>query len=261
MLALVGAVVAGVLTTLAPCVLPLLPVIVGGSVAAPTTNAGAVPTGGASVRTAPRLAASTRRALTVTASLGLSVVAFTLLLRASTALLGIEPMVWNALSGGILVLLGLVMAFPRLWEQVSARLDLQGRSTQRLAAARGVDGTTGAVLTGAALGPVFTSCSPLYAYLVVTVVPAEPARGIARLLAYVVGLCGTLLVVALAGARVIRRLGWAADSRSAWRRGLGVVFVLVGVAVLFGLDRDLQAWVIEHSPIRPWELDRGFIPE
>ena len=32
MIALIGALVAGVLTTLAPCVLPLLPVIVGGSI-------------------------------------------------------------------------------------------------------------------------------------------------------------------------------------------------------------------------------------
>ena len=31
MLALLGAFIAGVLTTLAPCVLPMLPVIVGGS--------------------------------------------------------------------------------------------------------------------------------------------------------------------------------------------------------------------------------------
>ena len=117
------------------------------------------------------------------------------------------------------------------------------------------------MLTGAALGPVFTSCSPLYAYVVVTVLPAEPARGLALLSAYVVGLCGTLLVVALAGQRVVRRLGWAADAHSRLRRGLGVVFVLVGIAVVLGWDRDLQAWLVEHSPVRPWELDSGFIPE
>ena len=30
----------------------------------------------------------------------------------------------------------------------------------------------GEILTGAALGPVFTSCSPLYGYVIVTVLPA-----------------------------------------------------------------------------------------
>ncbi len=246
MLALLGALVAGVLTTLAPCVLPLLPVIVGGSL--------------------QDVHAETRRlraprAVVVTASLGLSVAVFTLMLRASTALLGVPPQVWGAVSGVVLVLLGLVMALPDVWERIASRLDLQGRSTRRLGAARATEGTTGALLTGAALGPVFTSCSPLYAYVVVTVLPAQPARGLALLSAYVVGLCGTLLVVALAGQRVVRRLGWAADANSRLRRGLGVVFVLVGMAVMLGWDRDLQAWLIDHSPVRPWELDSGFIPE
>lgn len=245
MLALVGAFVAGVLTTLAPCVLPLLPVVVGGSV----------------IDRAQARPSPLRRALVVTVALGASVVVFTLALRSSTALLGVPSAAWSWLSGGLLVLLGVGMAFPAVWEAVSARLDLQGRSARGLGAATRTGGTAGAVLTGAALGPVFTSCSPLYAYVVVTVIPAEPARGLLLLAAYVVGLCGTLLLVALAGQRVVRRLGWAADAHSRLRRGLGGLFLLVGVAVLFGWDRDLQAWVIEHSPIRPWELDSGFIPD
>ena len=138
---------------------------------------------------------------------------------------------------------------------------MQERSTTRLARARRRGGTSGALLTGAALGPVFSSCSPLYAYVVVTVLPARFGYGLVLLLAYTVGLCATLLVVALAGQRLITRLGWAADSHSLFRRILGVVFILVGVAVLFGWDRDLQTWVIENSPIAPWDLDRGFIPE
>ena len=70
MLLLLGALVAGVLTTLAPCVLPLLPVIVGGSLDESSKRA-------------------RRRAYVITASLGASVVVFTLALKASTALIGI----------------------------------------------------------------------------------------------------------------------------------------------------------------------------
>jgi cytochrome c biogenesis protein CcdA len=273
LLALAGALVAGVLTTLAPCVLPLLPAVVGGSVAGGATSAGeqarratGVAQGGVAVGTAVAAPPVTRhpglrRALVVTASLGLSVIAFTLLLRATTALIGVPPQVWSYVSGGILVLLGLFMALPDAWEAVSGRLGLQQRAARRLAAARGTEGLGGAALTGAALGPVFTSCSPLYAYVVVTVLPAEPARGLAQLVAYVVGLCGTLLLVALAGQRVVRRLGWAVDSHGTFRRVLGLVFVVVGLGVALGLDRALQTWVIENSPIRPWELDSGFIPQ
>lgn len=242
MLLLLGALVAGILTTLAPCVLPLLPVIVGGSLDQSSKR-------------------SRRRAYLITASLGTSVVLFTLALKASTALIGIPTSVWQWISGSILIVLGLFSAFPSLWENVSMRLSLQQRSAERLAAARQREGAAGAVLTGAALGPVFTSCSPLYGYVIVTVLPASFGQGIALLIAYVIGLCGTLLAIALIGQRFIGAARWAADPHGWFRRGLGWIFIVIGIAVIAGWDKDLQTWVIENSPIRPWELDSEFIPQ
>lgn len=242
MLLLLGTLVAGVLTTLAPCVLPLLPVIVGGSLDQSGKR-------------------SRRRAYLITASLGASVVLFTLVLKASTALIGIPTSVWQWVSGTILITLGLFSAFPSLWEHVSMRLSLQRRSAERLAAARQREGSVGAILTGAALGPVFTSCSPLYGYVIVTVLPASFGQGIALLIAYVIGLCGTLLVIALLGQRAIGAARWAADPHGWFRRGLGWIFIVVGIVIIAGWDKDLQTWVIENSPIRPWELDAEFIPQ
>ena len=242
MLLLLGALVAGVLTTLAPCVLPLLPVIVGGSLDESSKR-------------------SRRRAYVITGSLGASVVVFTLVLKASTALIGIPTSVWQWMSGSILIALGLFSAFPSLWEHISMRLSLQRRSAERLAAARQREGIVGGILTGAALGPVFTSCSPLYGYVIVTVLPASFGQGIALLAAYVIGLCGTLLVIALLGQRAIGAARWAADPNGWFRRGLGWVFIAVGIVIIAGWDKDLQTWVIENSPIRPWELDAEFIPQ
>jgi cytochrome c biogenesis protein CcdA len=274
-LELIGALVAGMLTTLAPCVLPLLPVIVGGSMAGALTEAapvsvGATPgrgTGPAGTQAlppappvSPRRSAAVTRALVITASLGVSIVVFTLLLKVSTTLLGVPTEVWQWLSGGLLVGLGLVGLFPSVWERVSARLNLQGRSTTRLGAARDRDGLLGLVLTGAALGPVFTSCSPLYGYVIVTVLPAEPARGMVLLLGYAVGLCATLLVIALAGQRVVRRLGWAADPHGWFRRGLGIVFIVVGLLVATGAMRTIETWIVVNAPVAPWNLDARFVP-
>ena len=230
MVAVVGALLAGVLTTLAPCVLPLLPVIVGGSL-----------TGGR------------RRAVLVTVALGASVTVFTLALKATTALIGVPPLLWRSLSGALLVLLGLAGLFPTLWEHLAARLSLQARTTTALASSRRREGTLGALATGAALGPVFSSCSPLYGYVVITVLPARFGYGLVLLAAYVLGLCATLLAIALAGRRLVRRLGWAADAGSPLRRILGLVFIVVGVVVLAGWDRAAQTWILDHSPIAPWE--------
>ncbi|MCE0486917.1 cytochrome c biogenesis CcdA family protein [Ornithinimicrobium sediminis] len=244
MLTVLGALVAGVLTTLAPCVLPLLPVIVGGSVAPEADRA-----------------TQTRRAMVIAASLGLSVALFTLALKGTTALIGVPPQAWQWLSGGILVALGLAGVFPGLWDRVAVALRLSSRTHAGLRGARSHDGVSGQVLTGAALGPVFSSCSPLYAYVVVTVLPADLGFGLVLLAAYCLGLSATLLVIALAGQRAVGRLGWAAQADGWFRRSLGVVFLAVGLVVLLGWDREVQAWVLEHSPVAPWELDSGFIPQ
>jgi cytochrome c-type biogenesis protein len=236
LLALVGALLAGALTTLAPCALSLLPVIVGGSV-----------TGAAD-------GAAVRRAMLVTGSLGVSVFVFTLALKATTALIDVPPSVWRWVSGGLLIALGVVAIVPELWDRVSVSTGLSSRSARGLSAANQRGGAVGAVLTGAALGPVFTSCSPLFAYVVVTVLPAEPARGLALLTAYVVGLVVVLFAIALAGQRLVSRLRWAADPHSAFRRGLGVLFVVMGVLIATGLMQDVETWVLEHSPLAPWEI-------
>lgn len=235
-LALFGAVLAGALTTLAPCALSLLPVVVGGSM-----------TGAADSHAA-------RRAVIVTASLGVSVFVFTLALRATTALIGVPPGVWRWSSGGLLVLLGLAAVFPEVWDRVSAATGFSRGSARGLSAAHRREGVLGAVLTGVALGPVFTSCSPLFGYVVVTVLPAEPARGLALLSAYVLGLAGALLPLALLGQRAVRRLRWAADPHSWLRRSLGVLFVVIGLLVATGLMQGVETWILEHSPVAPWQI-------
>lgn len=309
MLVILGAMLAGVLTTLAPCVLPMLPVIVGSSIvgtggkggagggsgggkggagrggtggsnggpggAAVAGASGGGTVAGMSVGTetgtrevtedvvdlAAERKLARRRAYVITASLGASLAIFTLLLKATTAFIDIPAEVWAGIAGGILIVLGLTGLFPAAWDKVSATLSLQSRSTGRLAAARQRDGITGQVLTGAALGPVFSSCSPLYGYVIVTVLPADFWYGMVLLAAYLVGLCGTLLAISLAGQRLVRNLRWLADPHGWFRRVLGGAFVLVGIAIITGFDKTIQTWVLENSPIAPWNLDSGFIPQ
>ncbi len=236
LVALLGALLAGALTTLAPCSLSLLPVVVGGSLQGATDQD------------------ARRRAVVIAAALGASVFVFTLALKATTALITVPTQVWRGLSGTLLVLLGLAALFPDAWDQISVRAGLSSRSATGLHSASRRSGWIGAVLTGAALGPVFTSCSPLFAYVIVTVLPSDLGRGLVLLTAYVIGLVAVLLVVALLGQRAVRRLRWAADVHAPWRRALGLVFIVLGVLIATGALQVLEAWIITVSPIRPWEL-------
>lgn len=234
LIALVGALVAGALTTLAPCSLTLLPVVLGGSLQGADSQH------------------PTRRAMTIVAALAASVVAFTLMLRATTALLAVPDAAWRWLSGGLLVLLGAASLWPGLWDRVAIGSGLNAASARGLARARGRSGLVGAALTGAALGPVFTSCSPLYAYVVVTVLPAEFGRGMALLLAYVVGLAAVLLLIALLGQRALRRLRWALDPESVARRVIGALFIVLGVLIITGLMRSIETWILDHVWLDAW---------
>lgn len=227
--------VAGVLTVAAPCVLPLLPIIVGGSIVAD----------GADSRRA-RL-----RPYVIAASLAVSVVIFTLALKATTALLGVPPQAWQIVSGVIVILLGINLLLPQLWERASERLRLGDRSNRALDASVNRQSLGGDVLTGAALGPVFSSCSPTYALIVATVLPVSFAEGTLYVVLYALGLAIPLLLIGLAGRGVARRLGWLADPRGWFRRTMGVVFIVVGVVVIVGADKALQTLILDLGWYQP----------
>ena len=146
--------VAGILTILAPCVLPILPVVIGGSVADSSRRAWLRP-------------------LVIVLSLALSIFVFTLLLKASTALLGVPQYAWQFVSGIIVIGLGLTYVFPRAWDILSLKSGAALTSQQALSDAGKRSGLLGAIMTGAALGPVFTSCSPTYLFIVAAVLPVH----------------------------------------------------------------------------------------
>ena len=230
--------VAGILTVAAPCILPLLPVIVGGAVVGPGKTK------------------STIRPLVITGSLVVSVVIFSLLLKASTAFLGVPQVVWQIISGGLVLLLGINFLWPQLYEQVSARSGFFTKTNVALGSASKHHGLLGAVLIGAALGPVFSSCSPTYALIVATILPASFMQGLLYLLAYALGLGVSLLLVTFIGQALISKLRWLSNPKGWFRRIIGILFVIVGIAVLFGLDKALQAFVLEqgwYDPISSFE--------
>lgn len=238
---LVSSLLAGALTILAPCILPLLPVIVGGSAL-----------GGESSKKASR-----KRAFVVTLSLVVSVVVFSLLLKGTTALLGVPPIVWTFISGGIVVVLGVLFAFPSLWEKLMIATNLQALSTQALGASQDKSGLGRDILMGAALGPVFNSCSPTYGLIVAVLLPASFASGLVYLMAYALGLGVALFIVSLLGQTAIRRLLKISSSEGMFKRVIGILFIIVGVAIIFGWDRQLQTFIIDqgwYAPISSLEM-------
>lgn len=218
--------VAGVLTVLAPCVLPLLPVVVGGSVAGER---------------------NWRKAYVISVSLGLSVFLFTFLLKVTTAFIDVPQGFWELVSGGILVLFGVAMLFPWLWDGLGIVNKMNLASNRALGEGYRKQSFWGDVLMGAALGPVFSSCSPTYFVILATVLPASYLVGTLDLIAYCIGLSGFLLLIALLGQRLVDKLGIAIDPSGWFRKSIGVLFLLVGLAVLTGTMAKLEAWMLANG--------------
>jgi cytochrome c biogenesis protein CcdA/thiol-disulfide isomerase/thioredoxin len=214
---------AGILTVLAPCILPLLPVIIGGSA-----------TGG-----------SNKRAYTIIGSLIVSIVVFTLLVKVSSVFLSVSPEFWKIFSGGILILLSVSYIFPSVWQKVPYLGRLSVSSNKALGKGFQKNTFWGDVLAGAALGPVFSTCSPTYFVILATVLPASFLLGVVYLSAYAVGLGVVLLLISLLGQRFADKLGALSNPDGKFKKTIGALFLIVGLSIIFGLDKKLSTKLLD----------------
>lgn len=237
MLLLLITFIAGILTILAPCVLPLLPIIIGGSLGGDDTH-----------RSRPYIIAG---------SLAISIIGFTLLLKFSTALINVSPSILTDASGGLIIALGVVSVFPELWEKIIIAANWQAASQRFLSRSEhNTNPYLGPVLIGLALGPVFSSCSPTYAFILASVLPRNFVSGLIYLITYSLALVLTLLVVSLAGRRVIARTQWVVDTHSPFRRVIGVLFIVVGAVIISGHQVQVETAIANHLPFDETRIER-----
>ncbi len=220
-------VLAGILTVLAPCILPFLPIIIGSS-----ENEGRH---------------ISRRALVVIGSLSVSVVVFTLLLKATTLLIAIPQTFWNIFSGAIILLVGLAIVFPTLWARIPFLYKISSLGNKAIGAGYQKKNYVGDALIGLALGPVFSTCSPTYLFIIATILPAGFLVGFVYLLAFTLGLAISLLLVAYFGGQLVGKITSRMAAANRVKQIFGLLIVLVGIAVLTGYDKKLEAWILDSG--------------
>ena len=221
-------VAAGALTTLSPCVFPLLPVIVGGAV-------------------------QRHRAAPVAMGLGMAIT-FTLiglLVGGLGGALSLAPDDVRRVGAWLLVAFGLVMLAPPLERRFSNLMTPLASSAN--AATTRVDGgaLVGAFALGGLLGLVWSPCAgPLLGSTLALVATAGgAARG-----ALLLGLFGLGAALPLVGAAYASRAGfgrvrtWVLAHASSAKRAMGGLLLLVGVLILAGGDHAIEAWVNDRLP-------------
>jgi len=219
---------AGALSTLSPCVVPLLPILVASALAEHRLGLWALAAGLALSFTAVGL---------FVATVGVSI--------------GIDSGVLRPLAGVLLIAFGGVMAWPAAERAFAAATARIGEGGGDALARVGGRGWGGQLAVGALLGIVWTPCvgPTLGAASTLAAQGRELAAVAALMLAFGLGAATPLVVVGLLAQRV------GAATRGRWLRvaararcALGMALVVVGIVIVLGLDKPLETWLVERSP-------------
>jgi cytochrome c biogenesis protein CcdA/thiol-disulfide isomerase/thioredoxin len=223
---------AGLVTALSPCVLPVLP----GILAASSLAAGSAVVGGAGqvpgvAAVAPAPPVSRRRPYLIVAGLLTSFTLVTLLGATLLPVLGVPGDVLRGIALAALIGVGLGLLVPGIGHQLE-------RAFARFPSRGPVRGGS-AFVFGLTLGVVFVPCAgPVLAAITVLAASEGLSAGLLVLtLAFAAGLAIPLLLVARLGVGAGRRL---AARMPAVRRVAGAVFVVTGLALALGLADAAQ---------------------
>lgn len=214
------ALLAGVLTIASPCVLPLLPVVLGSS-----------------------LEQSGRwRPLSIVVGF---VLAFAGLGIALSLLSASAAMAQQAVRTGSVLLLGL-FGLSRIWPGPYDWLMVRiGGPLQRMAGTGTGAGHAGGFVLGLSLGAVWTPCAgPVLASVLVLAARAQDLGQSSLLLAlYAIGAGVPMLAIAYGGQFAARRVRSIARHAVRLQRAFGVLLVLTAAAIHFQYDVQAYAWI------------------
>jgi cytochrome c biogenesis protein CcdA len=224
------ALLAGALTIASPCILPILPIVLGTAV---------TKTGGTS-----RI-----RPLFIVSGFILSFAALGMLLASvsQSAVVAHETVRLAALV--MLGLSGMAMLWRRPYDWVMARLR---EPLDRIGSGAGnaSSGHLGGFVLGMSLGAVWTPCAgPVLASILVLIVKAQDVGWSALLLTlYAIGAGIPMLAIAYGGQFMTTRVRLVARHAHRLQHVFGVLIVLTAVAIYFHYDVLIYAWLSKFLP-------------
>jgi cytochrome c biogenesis protein CcdA len=219
---------AGALSTLSPCVLPLLPIVVIGAIDQHPLGPVALATGLAGSFTATGL---------LVASIGLS--------------LGIDSSTLRAAVAVLMIAFGLVLLFPSWQMAMTAAAAPLTSGGNNLLARFSFNGVGGQLLLGILLGAVWAPCAGPTLGAAIGLAAQSSTIPSAALLMLIFGIGAATPVLALAyGSRqalLARRNSLAAASR--WLKPVaGAALAAVGLFVVTGLDKIVETHLTNAMP-------------
>lgn len=220
--------VAGLVTILNPCVLPLVPIII-----------------------ATALGRSRWGPAALVGGLVLSFSTFGLLVLAFGFSIGLDERLLRLAVGGLLVLAGVVLLVPRAQMALSAAGVPLSSAGQRMLGRTGGDGAAGQFVVGTLLGVVWAPCvGPTLGIAVAAASQGEnllSAFGI--FMTFGLGVATSVLVFAYGSRRALGQRGKALQSLARYAKPLlGGAVLLAGLLLISGFDRMVEAMALDLLP-------------
>jgi cytochrome c-type biogenesis protein len=222
------ALLAGVMSILSPCVLPLLPVVLTGAVA--------------EHRLAP---------LALAAGVAVSFTAIGVFVATSGFSIGVDTTVFRAGAAVLLIMVGAVLLVPRFQTQFATAAGPVSNWTQSRFGGFSTSGISGQFGVGLLLGAVWTPCvgPTLGAASIMAARGQNPGTVILTMLAFGIGTSLPLLALAsMSRGALLRWRDRMLGASSGMKMALGTLLIVAGVMTLSGLDRTIQTGLEQALP-------------
>jgi len=217
--------IAGIVTILSPCILPILPIVLSGSI-----------DGGK------------RRPLGVVTGFIISFTFFTLFLTTLVRLTGISADALRTFSVVIVFGFGLSLLIPRfqvLIEKFFSKVSGAIKHDSSKAT-----GFRGGLLLGISLGLVWTPCVGPILGSVISLALTGSVNGAAVFitLAYSFGTAIPLLVITYGGRKAIEKFPLLTNNLDKIQKIFGIIMIVTALGVYFNVDRTFQSYILEKFP-------------
>jgi cytochrome c-type biogenesis protein len=221
------AVLAGVLTVAAPCVLPMLPVVLGASV-------------GQHDRTRPVFIAS---------GFALAFSAVGLLFASFSRVLGLSHEGLRDVAAFMLLLFGVLMVWHLPFDWLAVRMNGLFNRVNAVGDNAGT-GKLGGLVLGLTLGALWTPCAGPVLGSVLTLIATSPDFGQAALLltCFSLGAALPMMAIAYGGQYVTTRVRQLARQARGVRQAFGVLVILTAFAMYFQYDAVVTVWLSNLYP-------------
>jgi hypothetical protein len=134
-----------------------------------------------------------------------------------------------------------------VWAKNKLVTNLKSFGDKRLSQGHIKNNVAGDYIVGASLGPVFSTCSPTYLFIIATVLPAGFTTGLVYLLGFTIGLVLSLLMVAYFGQNIVNKITDNTHKAEITKKIFGLVILVVGISIVTGLDKKLETWILDSG--------------